>query len=236
LLILLSQNSAVNRIYSDTVTVRLSAEGLPSQPPLVSTSLSLTTIDLVVSPTDTTAIRFDVQATDPERDTLRMYMQGQGFDPRALGATFADRNGVPMLKSGFLWRPTCDMLNGKDEATYTLNFVADDRSCQPTHTDTTTVRVRLLNPATVAAEVKIPNVFTPNGDGKNDTWTVSSLPVDNCTEQFRFVEIVNRWGKMVYRSTNRDFQWDGLDYPVGTYYYQIQYTRQSFKGPLTIIR
>ena len=225
-----------NTVYSDTVTVKLSAEGLPSQPPTIATTVTQPVIDVIVSPNDTTGVRFDVFANDPERDTLRMLMQGQGFDPRALGATFTDRTGRPTLQSGFLWKPDCDLLKGRDEAIYTINFIADDRSCQPNHSDTTAVTVRLLNTATVAVTVKIPNVFTPNGDGINDTWKASSLPADNCSEQFRYVEIVNRWGKVVFRSTNRDFQWDGKDQPAGTYYYLIQYTKQSYKGPLTIIK
>nr|WP_293844818.1 gliding motility-associated C-terminal domain-containing protein [uncultured Arsenicibacter sp.] len=225
-----------NRTYSDTVTVNLAAIGKPSQQPVITTSLSQSIVTMVVSPTDTTSIRFTVLANDPERDSLTMKMQGQGFDPRALGAKFADKNGVPMLTSGFSWRPTCDMLNGKDEAIYTINFVADDRSCQPDHTATTAVQVRLVNPAATAVDVSIPNVITPNGDGKNDVWRISTLPVDNCSEQFRFVQILNRWGKEVFRSTSRDFQWDGDNLPVGTYFYLIQYTTKQYKGPLTIIR
>lgn len=225
-----------NRTYSDTVTVKLSAIGIPSQPPTIATTLNQRTITFVVSPNDTTGIRFGVVANDPERDTLRMVMQGKGFDPRALGVTFADRIGRPTLQSGFLWKPDCDLLKGRDEATYVINFVADDRSCQPKHTDTTSVTVKLLKAATLAADVKIPNVFTPNGDGVNDTWRVTALPLDDCSEQFRYVEVVNRWGKVVFRSTSRDFQWDGKDMPVGTYYYLIQYSGHNYKGPLTIIR
>ncbi|MEQ8928082.1 MAG: LamG-like jellyroll fold domain-containing protein [Fulvivirga sp.] len=63
-------------------------------------------------------------------------------------------------------------------------------------------------------ELFIPNIITPNNDGKNDTWIVMS-------DAKLFVKIYNRWGRVVYQSDNyqNDFQGDGLS--TGIYYYQI---------------
>jgi len=52
---------------------------------------------------------------------------------------------------------------------------------------------------------KLPNVFTPNGDGANDLF----VPFP-----YRFVDrielsIFNRWGQMVYKTTDPDIRWDG---------------------------
>jgi gliding motility-associated-like protein len=65
------------------------------------------------------------------------------------------------------------------------------------------------------------NVFTPNGDGFNDTWTVSKLVnFPNCS-----VKIYNRYGELVYQSTGYSKPWDGTfkskPLPVGSYYYLI---------------
>lgn len=69
----------------------------------------------------------------------------------------------------------------------------------------------------------IPNVFTPNNDGKNDYFR----PIDiNKHELVRFV-IVDRWGQVVYDTEVPDKGWDGLfkgsKARGGTYYYQIKY-------------
>ncbi len=77
----------------------------------------------------------------------------------------------------------------------------------------------------------LPNVFTPNGDGSNDTFRAIGNPLSACP---RFVEsvkviIINRWGMEVfsYQSNTAEgifINWDGRDkdgneLPAGTYYY-----------------
>jgi gliding motility-associated-like protein len=56
-----------------------------------------------------------------------------------------------------------------------------------------------------AANVVIPNVFTPNSDGINDLFEIENLPEN--TE----VIILNRWGNVVFSSTNYQNNWDGKD-------------------------
>ncbi len=59
---------------------------------------------------------------------------------------------------------------------------------------------------------KIPNVITPNGDRKNDTFVIG-IPNSQ-------VEIYNRWGKRVFLSENYADDW-GKDVLNGTYFYQL---------------
>lgn len=69
---------------------------------------------------------------------------------------------------------------------------------------------------------ELPNVFTPNGDGKNDIFTPLAT--------FRFIQgidinIYNRWGQVVYHTTDPYINWNGnVDNsggacPDGVYYY-----------------
>ena len=51
----------------------------------------------------------------------------------------------------------------------------------------------------------IPNSFTPNGDGKNDTF---SPLLFGDVEQFNFI-IYDRWGQIVFQTTSRGKKWDG---------------------------
>jgi gliding motility-associated-like protein len=78
----------------------------------------------------------------------------------------------------------------------------------------------------------LPNVFTPNGDGKNDTF----IPM-NCPRFVKSVEfkVYNRWGGLVFECTDDIFlRWDGKttngkELAAGTYYYEarVVYERVS---------
>uniref|UniRef100_UPI0040488EC9 LamG-like jellyroll fold domain-containing protein n=1 Tax=Roseivirga sp. TaxID=1964215 RepID=UPI0040488EC9 len=61
----------------------------------------------------------------------------------------------------------------------------------------------------------IPNTFTPNGDGKNDTFEID----------YRLLGaqliVVNRWGAKVFESANYQNEWDGEKLSDGSYYYLL---------------
>lgn len=68
----------------------------------------------------------------------------------------------------------------------------------------------------------IPNSFTPNGDGKNDRFRI--VPFDNY-KVIRFV-IYNRWGSVIFNSTDIGSGWDGnyksLPQPIGSYIFYLE--------------
>lgn len=85
---------------------------------------------------------------------------------------------------------------------------------------------------------KIPNAFTPNGDGINDAWIIEHLDsYPGCV-----VEVYNRYGQLVFHSTGYGKPWDGTyngsALPVATYYWIInpKNGRAPMKGSVTIIR
>jgi gliding motility-associated-like protein len=67
----------------------------------------------------------------------------------------------------------------------------------------------------------IPNIFTPNNDGKNDLLNPFPYRFINAIE----IKIYNRWGGLVYTTTNLDINWDGTEQqtgsplPDGVYFY-----------------
>ncbi len=73
-------------------------------------------------------------------------------------------------------------------------------------------------------QIFVPNAFTPNGDGLNDSWY--AFPHD-FVDDFK-IYIFNRWGDVIFYSTDRNFQWDGSyaggDVPQGTYAYKMLFT------------
>ena len=69
--------------------------------------------------------------------------------------------------------------------------------------------------------VLLPNIFTPNGDGKND---FLSIKIGEVTE-FSVV-ILNQANKVIFTSNDPNFSWDGIAKngeisPAGTYVYYI---------------
>ncbi len=90
----------------------------------------------------------------------------------------------------------------------------------------------------VVTGIFVPNAFTPNNDGRNDTWRIPYLD----PEWGAVVQVYNRWGQLVYRAGGTAISWDGkldgADLPAGTYVYLLQLSspRRMLKGTLTLIR
>ena len=75
------------------------------------------------------------------------------------------------------------------------------------------------------------NVFTPDGDGKNDKYDVSLDPKTHLTYSYVktfHIEIYNRWGKKVFESNDVSNQWDGTidgaKADEGVYYWMCSFT------------
>jgi gliding motility-associated-like protein len=88
--------------------------------------------------------------------------------------------------------------------------------------------------------IYVPNAFTPNEDGLNDDWHVKWIGV----KAFH-VMLFDRWGMVIFESTDPDFQWDGILHgkacQEGIYTYVIEasgYLRAKLKraGTVTLIR
>ncbi|WP_417612264.1 gliding motility-associated C-terminal domain-containing protein [Owenweeksia hongkongensis] len=65
----------------------------------------------------------------------------------------------------------------------------------------------------------VPNAFTPDGDGVNDCFDVSVIE-----QQSYHIMVFNRWGQMVFESTNPEDCWDGshkAEIQAGVYTYRI---------------
>jgi gliding motility-associated-like protein len=104
--------------------------------------------------------------------------------------------------------------------------------------DTAAIHVRLKD----CFSVIDPNIFSPNGDGRNDLFTLS-LEEITCLE----LVVYNRWGVKLYEGQGIDAGWNGInqnnDRPAeeGTYYYLAHYCRKDgvegqVKGYITLIR
>lgn len=110
--------------------------------------------------------------------------------------------------------------------TYTLR-VQDENGCEAT----TSFTLRVYCP-----EVIIPNMFSPNGDGVNDSWAIAGLEDDPGA----IVQVFDRNGREVFSTRGQGTPWNGLfngrPVPVGAYYYSIRTTRgELYKGSVTVL-
>ena len=113
--------------------------------------------------------------------------------------------------------------------------VTDNSGCQAW--DTVYI---IVNPC--EQDMTIPNVFTPGGDahigdGKNDTYYINGL----CPIADFKITIYNRWGNIVYESSDYNFHWDGTDdngkdCSEGVYYYTLHAKRNNLHGYIHLIR
>ena len=79
---------------------------------------------------------------------------------------------------------------------------------------------------------KLPNVFTPNGDGSNDLFH----PFPFTSVERIDIQIFNRWGKLIFKTEDPQILWDGRnansnqDAPDGVYYYVCDVYEKRLKG------
>jgi gliding motility-associated-like protein len=138
------------------------------------------------------------------------------------------KEGIPVVLDGsasgtdvsYHWSPPvfldhADSLHPKatlsDDFTYTF-IVTSNRGCGIS-SDNVFVKVY--------KNVLVPNAFSPNGDGINDTWMIRGLS----SYPDATLDVFNRYGQLLYRTKSYNTPWNGTfngsPLPVGTYYYII---------------
>lgn len=100
----------------------------------------------------------------------------------------------------YCWTPSCDEVLEKE---YDLSYESSIISCL-VHTISQDIKVVVDVPA---LSVEYPNVFSPNGDGYNDVFTL--ITENNPCFNSLTATIFNRWGKKVFESSGTFFEWDG---------------------------
>lgn len=106
-----------------------------------------------------------------------------------------------------------------DPGIYYVTLIATDlKGCKDT----------IIKPVTIieAHYIYVPNTFTPDNNRYNNTFEASVYGIDRLD-----VQIFNRWGQLVFESSNPRFQWDGTYKGIlcqdGTYTWTISYVANS---------
>jgi gliding motility-associated-like protein len=120
-----------------------------------------------------------------------------------------------------------------DSITYHVR-VFDGISCYAD--DDVTVRVFTTGP-----DIFVPSAFSPNADGKNDVLRPKLVGIT----QFRYFSVYNRWGQLLFTTSEQGKGWDGMfngsKQPSGSYVFQTEgsdYTGKTVfrKGTAVLIR
>ena len=176
----------------------------------------------------------------PGKGTHTYYVQGTGVCNSPIKSVTITINEVVALinatpTTGFkplnvFFEPTHTYT---DIGTYVASLIITDGICS----DTSTITIDVVG----KSEILIPNVFTPNGDGINDVFTVKGTNLESVEG-----EIYSRWGQLLFSWDNVQGTWDGRtpsgsEAPDGTYFYIIQAkgtdSEEYFKkGSFSLIR
>jgi gliding motility-associated-like protein len=139
----------------------------------------------------------------------------------------------------YQWNPSIGLNNAtiKDPVAspsfttvYTLDII-DDNKCE----DSGSIKITVSGGT---SKILVPNAFSPNGDGINDTWIITNLSAYPGAT----VDVFNRYGQLVFHSENYNKAWDGTyngnPLPMGTYYYIIDLKNNEKKtaGSVTIFK
>ena len=169
--------------------------------------------------------------------------------------------------SNFYWilNSTYNLTSTEPEPRFTYvetgDFITELKVYNPQGCDTTYRKTIKVEPV----KLKIPNVFTPNGDGYNDYFIISLdngsgispsggdskgsregvLEYENYEPLSSYYEsteltIFNRWGRIVYHSKDYQNDWDGDNLSDGTYFYVLKChglkQDATYKGSVMIIK
>ncbi len=88
--------------------------------------------------------------------------------------------------------------------------------------------------------IVLPTAFSPNNDGINDNFGL----LQTAFESFEHIRIFNRWGQMIFETSDANQRWDGIfkgeTLPIGVYNYQIAATCDgktiNHEGKVTLVR
>lgn len=144
-------------------------------------------------------------------------------------ATFEQTEMNGQGVASFVWETSCDQIR---DSLYTVMFETSNPPCK---TPVNGYRIKFKVIPNTDLTNELPNVFSPNGDKINDTYMINKQYKVYCDPGFKFT-IFNRWGKIVFESTNPDFEWDADGLGSGTYFYTLESKARSQSGTIDLIK
>ncbi len=200
----------------------------------------------VASPTQTTDYRLIVSTAEGCTDTAYSLITVQQAPRANAGPDKITVVGIPVQLDGqvtgdnitYTWSPVihlddASLLKPQVSApagTYTYELAVSS-SCG---ISSDSVKVIVYN------DLFIPTAFTPNNDGRNDTWMIPAL---SAYKEFE-TRVYNRYGQLIYFTNSTGSGWDGTfkgePQPGGVYVYMVKTgsgsSERVYKGTFVLIR
>lgn len=208
----------------------------PVSTPTVSTNYSLSVID---------AIGCRSLITDEVRVVVKRTMRVT-TNPFDTIAHPGDRFQLMATSPGnsYVWSPAGGLSNPTiQNPVVTVGSLGDDITYQVVATDANGckgegfVRIKVYE----GPDIYVPTAFTPNRDGKNETF----LPVPVGIKSYHYFRVFNRWGQLIFSTVQQNQGWDGTiagkEQPAGVYVWMIEGITAdnrviTKKGTVTLIR
>lgn len=237
----LAAEGGVSYDWSPPETLDFPALNNPIATPVVTTdySVNITTSQVVNGNVCkfilTVKVKVDLLSTTPISGNANPAIVTVG-DPSQL--TYVGQAGalINWLPSGSTTPATGYTVLAYPMRPTTYTAVASRGAC----TEEVEVQVDAYTAGCATKDFFIPNTFTPNGDGNNDILYVRSLKTDEL-----YFSVYNRWGELVFETTDATQGWDGrfkgreADSGVFGYYLRVKCANggETFsKGNVTLIR
>ncbi|MBV4358679.1 DUF7948 domain-containing protein [Pinibacter aurantiacus] len=168
-----------------------------------------------ISPEDTTVCY---------EETLQLYLEGDKSKVKNINWSIPASGSSAFIKVRNNQRVTAAAIDEND-CPITANAIINVKAC-----------------STPENCLHIPNAFTPNSDGKNETIGPVTL---GCQITDLAFQIYSRWGEVVFETNDKNKRWDGyykgLIQPGGVYIYTCSYitddgVKRFQKGAIILIR
>lgn len=167
---------------------------------------------------------FNPSATVTTLDRSTVLFMDESTDAQSWFWQFGDADGTTSTSTSTFFRfPAVDC--------YMVTLtVTSAEAC----TDTTRQQICVRDVSTVY----VPNAFTPDGDGINDSFHVVIAGAPPLEFE---LTVFDRWGGVIFSSATPDFGWDGAGTPIGTYPWKLRYQDaeeggKEFFGHVTLLR
>jgi gliding motility-associated-like protein len=219
--------------YQWSPSAGLSNDAIPSPKASPSTSLTYT---VTVTDTNGCAAADDVTVlVNPAPDAsfdLSYALGCTGVEARFTNTSVNGASYIWLLGDGTITATPSPVHVYSYGGTYDVSLIVVNGGCY----DTVSITNSVSSIASYAG-LKIPNVFTPNGDGLNDVFLVQLDPeLENCA----WLKVYNRWGNVLREAEGSGLSWDGKvkdgsPVPPGTYFYIAGVGDYEVRGVVTVL-
>jgi gliding motility-associated-like protein len=200
----------------------------------------------VILPPDPIDFDFDISAPDICDTTNQVFLNFTGSGADLIVWDMGDGNTIEGAPASYIY---------DEPGLYTIGLTATNTYCEYDESDQLDV---FYGVQPIDKPIKIPNVFSPNEDLKNDRYRVfysgeTTIPdffppgynIFDFLDNYQ-MQIYDRWGVLLFDTSSGVLYWDGLInndlVSEGTYYYVISYRRkcidnevETVAGPVTVL-